>query len=61
MHEFFVSLTSGQPLESVEIEDFIHHAMRHRDLSNLLWARKYQKATVSSLSLRLFVEERKRT
>ena len=30
MHEFFVSLTSGQPLESVEIEDFIHHAMRLR-------------------------------
>lgn len=28
VHEFFVSLTSGQPAESVEIEDFIHHAMR---------------------------------
>lgn len=30
VHEFFVSLTSGQPAESVEIEDFIHHAMRLR-------------------------------
>lgn len=28
VHEFFVSLTSGQPAESVQIEDFIHHAMR---------------------------------
>lgn len=30
VHEFFVSLTSGQPAETVEIEDFIHHAMRLR-------------------------------
>eukprot|EP00438_Fugacium_kawagutii_P027500 Skav205609 [mRNA] locus=scaffold460:207730:211644:+ [translate_table: standard] len=30
VHEFFVSLTSGQPAESVQIEDFIHHAMRLR-------------------------------
>ena len=28
VHEFFVSLTSGQPAESVAIDDFIHHAMR---------------------------------
>ena len=28
VHEFFVSLTSGQQTETVEIEDFINHAMR---------------------------------
>ncbi|CAJ1355883.1 unnamed protein product [Effrenium voratum] len=30
VHEFFVSLTNGSPAEYVDIEDFIHHAMRLR-------------------------------
>jgi len=51
VHEFFVSLTSGQQTETVEIEDFINHAMRLRGTATSI-----QVKSVASQMMRVQAE-----